>query len=183
VIDRRSRHTQGRRLVAKEETMMRRTAPLLLALVLGCAGELDPDAFLMRDGATATNGGSDGGGAGGGAAVGCAEAPGIFKAHLCDACHDAKGQYANFDMASPGWEMRLVGVKPKGGGATSPSVCATAAKDYLVAGSNPATGLFIDKLKPTTASSCGEQMPTAGEHLSANELACVQRWADALTAR
>ena len=49
-------------------------------------------------------------------------------------------------MASDGWQTRLVGVNPKGAG-LNPSMCA-ANGPYLVAGMQPATGLFLDKLKP-----------------------------------
>ena len=63
----------------------------------------------------------------------------------------------------------------------SPSVCAGGGSVYLVAGSAPATGLFIDKLNAKTASSCGERMPMVGM-LSATELGCVQEWANRLTA-
>jgi hypothetical protein len=163
---------------------------LLLVMCQGCAGELDRSYDWPTGSGGAGSGGIGGGGSGGGgvgdggmsAARGCAEAPGIFTKHSCTACHDASGAFANFDMASPGWETRLVGVRPKGGGKASPSVCASPARDYLVAGSVPATGLFLDKLKPTTTTSCGLQMPSTLDYLSADELTCVQRWADALTA-
>ena len=46
------------------------------------------------------------------------------------------------------WQTRLVGVNPKGGGA-NPSLCG-AGGPYLVAGVQPATGLFLDKVKPDT---------------------------------
>ncbi|HEX3694310.1 MAG TPA: hypothetical protein VH374_02880 [Polyangia bacterium] len=44
--------------------------------------------------------------------------------------------------------------------------------------SQPATGLFLDKLKATPP--CGAQMPlaTVAAPLSATEMACVQKWAN-----
>jgi hypothetical protein len=77
--------------------------------------------------------------------------------------------------------MRMVGkVAPGGGAGTLASMCGGMNRVYLNPGSNPATGLFIDKLKANPP--CGARMPNIGVELSAAELACVQTWANGLTA-
>jgi hypothetical protein len=138
-------------------------------------------------GATGAAGTTGAGGATGTAGTGggtgpCNALP-IFAAHSCayaGACHDNKGTSANFDMSSVGWEKNLVGKMPKGGAPPSgiAGVCPTT-MPYLVAGSSPARGLFLEKLKPKP--SCGAEMPLLTDYLSASELDCVQRWANALT--
>ncbi len=141
-------------------------------------------------GASGTAGTSGAGGAGGstGAAgssggTGPCNALPIFATHQCsypNACHDAKGTAANFDMASSGWENKLVGISPmNGGGSGFMSQCLKAGMPYLVAGSSPARGLFLEKLNPTPL--CGSQMPALPPLLTAQELDCVQRWANGLT--
>ena len=104
----------------------------------------------------------------------------IFTQYNCSAagCHDAAKTGGNFDMMSPGLESRLVGVLPPGGGTTM-SKCATINRPYLDPGSNPATGLFLDKLK--SPAPCGDVMPMIGARLTAADLACVQTWANELT--
>jgi hypothetical protein len=97
------------------------------------------------------------------------------------ACHDANGSAAGFNMASPGWEKAMVGKPPKGGGNPGfTSVCASSGKQYLIPNSQPAQGLFLDKLFKATPP-CGNQMPPIEPTLSAQEMACVQTWANALT--
>jgi len=107
----------------------------------------------------------------------------IFQEHYCTlqgACHDAQGSAANFDMASPGLEKRIVGVFPRGGGVI-PSMCMNVGIPYLMPGSVPATGLFLQKLR-SNHPPCGEQEPPLGPALTPTELDCVQRWANAITA-
>jgi hypothetical protein len=107
----------------------------------------------------------------------------IFAMHSCaypGACHDANGTSANFNMATPGWEKNLVGKMPKGGGSSGfASACAQVGMPYLIAGSQPARGLFLEKLQPKPP--CGSEMPVLTTYLSADELACVQTWANGLT--
>jgi hypothetical protein len=136
-------------------------AALLLVGLAGCPGSLDPSLLDAS---------------GGGGTVNVAP---IFAKYTCaapNACHDANGTAANFDMATTGWEMKLVGTNPKGGGT---SVCASNGP-YLDPGSNPATGLFMTKLKGGTGLVCGVRMPQVGGTLSAGEIAMVQQWANAL---
>ena len=147
----------------------------VVAALLGCAGDLDPTGFPVPDpigGPLPAKSPADG----------ACDVPTIFASYGCPTCHDVKGSFGGFDMASPGWETHLVGVAPKGGGASSPSVCTGGGRVYLAAGSSPATGLFMDKLKPKTASSCGDRMPLIADPLTSAELDCVQQWANALTA-
>jgi hypothetical protein len=130
------------------------------------------------------SGGSDttGGGGAGGSGAPCDAKP-IFVKYQCTvpgACHDAAGAAANLDMVTAGWETKLVGKAPPGGGAV-PSKCGGMNQVYLTAGSKPATGLFIDKLAKAHPQ-CGVQMPNlANGPITAAELACVTSWATALT--
>jgi hypothetical protein len=134
-------------------------------------------------GAAGTGGG---GAAGTGGPVGSCDAKPIILKYSCalaGSCHDALGSAAGLDFATPGWEDRLVGTFPSGGGEVATrSMCAGLGRPYLVAGSNPAMGLLLDKLR-LHPPPCGAAMPDIGGPLTASELACVQLWANALTAR
>ena len=180
------------------------TADLLPVTVPSCGTlVVQPVRFVIPPVGTTGTGGTGGSGAAGmggsggtggaGGASGTAGTSGgtgpcnalpIFAMHNCaspGACHDANGTSANFNMASPGWEKNLVGNRPKAGGAAGfASACVGAGKPYLVAGSSPATGLFIDKLA-LTKPECGMQMPLLPSYLTPTELDCVQRWANGLT--
>jgi len=149
---------------------------VLLALgAAGCPGTVDPSLWPTVAGSA----GAGSPGAGGAGVQACDPAP-IFMAKVCAAagCHDANGTAANFDMASDGWQTRLVAVNPQGAG-LNPSMCA-ANGPYLVADMQPATGLFLDKLKPNTTPACGVLMPQIGAKLDAADFECVQSWANAL---
>jgi hypothetical protein len=148
---------------------------LLAFAAAGCPGNVDPS-LLPRGGGGGGTGNSGGGG--GGTQV-CDPAP-IFAARNCAlaGCHDAAGSSANFDMMTPGWQTQLVGVTPEGGGSL-PSKCVDSGP-YLVPGSNPAAGLFMQKLNADAPAACGDLMPLVGTRLSAADLDCVQSWANAL---
>jgi hypothetical protein len=147
-----------------------------LAAVAGCVGELaNPTDYPPPVSAKLER--PDAGGAPQGGS-GC-DVTAIFAG--CVACHDERGSFGGFDMKSAGWEARLVGGAPTG--ASSASECTGGDRVYLVAGSAPASGLFLDKLRPDTATSCGDQMPLLAPPLDASAMACVQQWANALTAR
>jgi hypothetical protein len=148
-------------------------------------------AFAGGCGSGGAAGGMDAGGTGGTGAA--CDVPKIFSTagYGCaiPACHSAVNPAGNFDMTAVGWETKLVGKAPPGGGGTpapdggvslTASLCATAGQVYLVAGSAPATGLFMSKLSLKTPP-CGARMPNIGGPLTAAELACVQTWANALT--
>ena len=146
---------------------------ILFALAAaGCPGNVDPSLLPVGGGGNSGNGGSGG-------TPTCDPAP-LFAAHNCSlaGCHDATGTSANFEMVSATWQAQLVGVNPKGGGGLA-SMCAGMGP-YLVPGSVPATGLFLDKLKDGTTPACGVLMPLVGEKLTTADFDCVQRWANAL---
>jgi hypothetical protein len=117
---------------------------------------------------------------------GCDTVDQVFAAHSCAldaACHDAKGTSANFSLGGLDftnildWNRRLVGVYPKGGGT---SLCGASPIPYLIAGSMPAQGLLLDKLRKVNPV-CGERMPVIPPDLTADELDCIQRWANEVT--
>ena len=94
-------------------------------------------------------------------------------------CHPtgaARG--AGLDLRSAGVVGRLLDKGPStdtGAGAA----CMAAAKPYLKSGSNPATGLLIDKMTMSTAT-CGTIMPQIGT-LTAAQKKCLTDWATAVT--
>ena len=146
--------------------------------------------FVVTPSTTGTGGAGGGGGGGGGGGSGgtiggtgpCDATP-IFAQHSCAfamACHDASGTSAGFDMKTAGWEKKLVGVMPKGGGGNGiASVCTSAGMPYLVAGKQPATGLFLDKMLQAKPA-CGARMPLIPPDLTPQELDCIQRWANGI---
>lgn len=150
---------------------MTRVVPVLGAILIslsltGCPGSLDPSLA----------GGTGSGGSGGGSQT-CDIAPAVMRGTCAiNGCHDAMGTSAKFDMVSPGLAERLVGVMPPGGG-NVPSACGDSTMPYLVPGSNPATGLFMDKIKNANPA-CGNRMPIGGM-VNATDLDCFQRWANA----
>jgi hypothetical protein len=99
-------------------------------------------------------------------------------------CHDANGTAAGFNMTSPGWQTKLVGMSPVAGAGTAtgfPTMCAGMGP-FLVAGSNPAKGLFLDKIDPTTSTApCGLHMPELQASLTAQQFSCIKSWATTLT--
>jgi hypothetical protein len=118
---------------------------------------------------------------------GCFEVGQIFESKNCaltGACHDFNGAAANFSLLGlpfndlDGWRQRLVGQYSKPGGVLG-SMCGGSQMPYLVAGSYPAKGLLLNKLRANP--SCGDRMPLLGDFLTTTELDCVQRWANKLT--
>jgi len=129
---------------------------LLAVAVTGCAGSLDPG----------VGGGGSNGAMGGSSGNGCQVA--IF-AGQCANCHIAGGNgAAGLDLASPNPEMRLVG---KMGGSTGSCSIMT----LLVANSNPATGVFVDKIT-LSSPPCGSSMPL-GTLPSPADQSCLTGWA------
>jgi hypothetical protein len=168
----------------------------LFAICLtGCPGTLDPTLFpppmTGAAGTTAAAGttggaGTTGMGGTGGALPGCANAQALFDSHMCSlagACHDATGAAANFKMAPAGWETHLVGVAPVGGGNTA-SICfadpAFKTMPYIAAGTKPATGILMAKLRGAVCAPMGARMPNLGTVFTAMEIQCIQDWADKL---
>ena len=99
-------------------------------------------------------------------------------------CHDANGTGGGFNMTSTGWQNNLVGKGPVASpaGALFPSMCAGMNLMFLNPGSKPATGLFLDKINPAKDPPCGLPMPELQNRLTAAQFACIQSWANTLTA-
>jgi hypothetical protein len=110
---------------------------------------------------------------------GAGQQPGKYYCTLAGACHDSQGAAGSLDMLTPGWEQKLVGTFPSSKGQV-PSECLGSSEPYLIAGSSPARGLFLDKLDANPP--CGARMPNLGTEMSPEDRACVQSWANALTA-
>jgi hypothetical protein len=154
-----------------------------LVLCLAGAGSLALAAVNCGGGEETTGtAGTGGGGAGTGGTAAC-DVPKIFTTYSCalaNACHGGATPAAGFAMDKAGWETGLVGKSPMANTTGVASAC-VGKGPYLVAGSNPATGLFIEKLSKKTPV-CGERMPNLpGMELTAAEIACVQTWANNLT--
>jgi hypothetical protein len=140
---------------------------LTLAAACSSGGETSPDA-----GGT---GGASGAGGGGGAAA--CDVNMIFMTNCAQSgCHDPSTKFAGLDLTPPVPATRVVGVAPN-----ATSACSGSGKVFINAGSNPATGLMIDNLKPNPA--CGYQMPFLETPLTPAQQACLQTWANGLTAQ
>jgi hypothetical protein len=99
-------------------------------------------------------------------------------------CHDANGSGGGFSMLAPSWQNNLVGKGPVPSPATAtfPSMCANMNLMFLNANSKPATGLFLDKINPAINPPCGLAMPELQPRLTSAQFACIQSWANTLTA-
>jgi hypothetical protein len=132
-------------------------------------------------GKAGTSGGAGTTGAAG--ATGCGNIQTLFATHSCMvdmACHDSKGSAAGFSMVTAGWEKAMIGRLPRAGGANGlQSQCIGTTTPYLVAGSNPAKGLFLQKL---TTPPCGARMPLVPPVFTDAEMACIQQWANNVVA-
>jgi len=156
-------------------------AGALLAVVAltGCPGDIDPSIKMP------TQGGTGGSGSGtGGSSADCSGANAgdqiITSTCAIGGCHNAgTNPLLNGGLnltVDSGIAARLVGVVSGGNGA---SMCGGNATPYLNDNSNPATGLLIDKIKPSPP--CGAQMPEVPPYLTATQQACVIQWATTLT--
>jgi hypothetical protein len=156
-----------------------------LSILAGCPGTLDPNQFPLSGGAGMPGTGGTGGTTGGGL-PGCATIGAVIEKAGCGidgVCHGANPA-ANFDMVSAGWETRLVGVAPKGGGMLAASICfadpALKTMPYINAGTNPATGLLMTKLMGNACSPMGKQMPSGLPPLTTDQMKCFQDFANKL---
>jgi len=150
------------------------TAGVVLAGLAGCAGELDPSLLPGGSGNPLGQAGSGGG------AAAC-DAPQMVFAGRCAApgCHSANSAGgAGLDLASAGVVGRLLGQGPSTNVAAG-AACESVGKPYLVAGSNPPTGLLMDKMEATKVT-CGSTMSALAQ-LNASQLACLSAWATAVT--
>jgi hypothetical protein len=154
-------------------------AGVVLSALVGCAGEIDPSLIPGRGGGGSPLGQAGSGGGGGIAAV--CDAPQMVFATSCavPGCHAASSiGGAGLDLVSAGVAARLLGQGPSTNVAAG-AACANAGQPYLVAGSNPAAGLLMDKMGTVTVT-CGSSMSTFGQ-LSSSQLACLSAWATAVT--
>jgi len=95
-------------------------------------------------------------------------------------CHSGSAPAANLSLAGTDLASVLVNKMPAGGGPTGQtSLCSGMGLTYLVGGSNPATGLFLQKLDPSPP--CGVQMPQIGNKVTSADRACFQTFANSLT--
>lgn len=144
----------------------------VLAGLSGCAGELDPSLLQGASGSA--------GSGGGGSAAAC-DAPQMVFAASCaiPGCHAANPTSgAGLDLGSAGVVARLLGQGPSTNAAAG-AACASAGKPYLVAGSNPATGLLMDKMDAAKVT-CGSTMSVLAQ-LTPSQLTCLSAWATAVT--
>jgi hypothetical protein len=144
----------------------------VLAGLAACAGEIDPS--LIPNANNPTGQGGSGG------ATPC-DAPKMVFATSCAiaGCHAANSAGgAGLDLASAGVVGRLLGQGPSTNAAAG-ALCTDAGKPYLVAGSNPATGLLMDKMDAAKLM-CGSPMSLLGQ-LTATQLTCLSAWATGVT--
>jgi hypothetical protein len=108
---------------------------------------------------------------------------GKYTCTIQGACHDSQQSATGLDMTSADWEQKLLVTGASNGRVSDlDSMCLGTNEPYLIKGSFPARGLFMDKLKSPTP--CGMQMPTIpGPITDAADMACIQSWANALTAQ
>jgi hypothetical protein len=130
-------------------------------LLAGCPGSLEPGVGVGLGGMGGSGGGSNG-----------CEVPILTN---CGGCHIAGNGSAGLDLMSAGVGARLVGA-PSSTNTSLGAMCM--GKTLLVAGSNPAAGLFIDKI--TNMQDCGSAMPI-GPALENAQLDCLKTWALSVT--
>jgi|HubBroStandDraft_2_1064218.scaffolds.fasta_scaffold23720_3 hypothetical protein len=163
-------------------------------MLSGCPGTLDPSQFGSGSGGSTATGGSTG--TGGAAANNCTGdldgATLVMTQCAISGCHDATDANtlgAGLDLTvDSSIGSRLVGVVSPGDTNAS-SVCGGNTEPYLVSGSNPATGLLVQKIQTspkcaTTESPpcCGTPMPYPGiVLLSVQQQNCLIQWATTLT--
>lgn len=152
----------------------------LLALCLvGCAGSL-PENLKGGGG----GGGSGGGGSGGGTVpdVMCSDGMKatvkiIMTCGQTAICHDATAASAGGLILNTA--NVLVGNLLDKNPTAKSTLCSKYGGPYLKGGSNPATGLFLNKLVMTPA--CGASMPFAKPLLPQADIDCLTQWATAVT--
>jgi len=167
---------------------------LVSVLILsGCPGTLDPNQFNMTSGTGGSGsggsnptGGSTGTGGGSGSCTGGNNGANIVTANCATTfCHipgdKNAGTSGGLDLTvDANIGSRLVGVKTVGS-VDNASECVGNTTPYLNAGSNPATGLLIDKVTMTHPP-CGGQMPDSAPFpLTATQQSCLIQWATTLT--
>ena len=146
---------------------------VLLATIAGCAGSLSADFPVDAGGAPASDSGVP-------LTTSCDRATTILGA--CLACHSTASAATNggFDMEIAGWEKKLVGMTTPAN-APATSLCRGKNLVFLEAKTQPARGLFLDKIRLATPP-CGVQMPRLLPKLSAGDTACIEAWANGIVA-
>ena len=129
---------------------------LMSIFLLGCPGTLDP-------------------GVGAGGSTGNANCQVELLASKCaiPGCHSGSTPTAGLDLGAADLAARLVDHDT--GDSASGSMCS--GMKLLNGGSNPATGVLIDKI---TAPTCGVMMPI-GTPLTTAQTTCLKDWATTLT--
>ncbi len=95
-------------------------------------------------------------------------------ASKCVGCHATASASVGLDLEAANPESRMIG-KPTGAGTSCPG------GTLLVAGSIPASGVFIDKITNHPPTCGGAAMPLVGS-LTGTELTCLTNWANSVTA-
>ena len=165
-------------------------------MLSGCPGTLDPSLFPTSGaGGNQGSGGGNptGGSTGTGGCTGVNDGAAIVMSQCAiSGCHDpadANTFGAGLDLTvDANISSRLVDVTT-GGSATNGSSCVGNTEPYLNGGSNPATGLLIQKIqsspKCSTSESppcCGTLMPYPGvSPLTPTQQTCLIQWATTLT--
>jgi hypothetical protein len=162
-----------------------------LLMLTGCPGTLDPALFnTTGTGGSKGTGGTTGSGGSGSNCTGANDPAAIITTNCASlGCHDSSGAQFSGGLnlvvdATIG--SRLVDVTTVGT-ADNGSSCVGNPLPYLQGGSNPATGLLIDKIQSSpkcTANSacCGLPMPSPGiQLLPAQQQTCLIQWATTLT--
>jgi hypothetical protein len=105
----------------------------------------------------------------------------LFSAKSCtvSGCHASTQPAAGLDLMSAGLADRLLDKSPVAGVGLQPSMCVGANRNYLNGGSDPATGLLLDKVGTTPP--CGARMPSGLPPLNNSQMACLRSWALTVT--
>jgi hypothetical protein len=97
----------------------------------------------------------------------------LFRGPKCSPCHGVVTLYpTSLDLASDGLAARIVD-KQAAGNNPLKGMCDGHA---LLPANAPLTGLFVEKVADPHPS-CGDPMPQGMPRLTADEIACVKRWA------
>lgn len=160
-------------------------ALLALTALSGCPGDIDPSIKMPSGSGTGGSGSSGTGGTSGGGDCTGGNSGDQIVAGTCatSGCHG--GSASTINLIGAGLDLtvnstigsRLVGVTSPGKGG---SMCGGNSEPYLTSGTNPATGLLIDKISQSTPP-CGFQMPSGNPPLTADQQQCVIQWATTLT--
>jgi hypothetical protein len=164
--------TVGKKMAHSEEVLVVGLGLLVTAAVAGCGpGSLSPE---FTDGGDASSVDM------GAPVLGCDRAKTLLAA--CLACHSTAAAATNggFDMEATDWDKRLVGMSTPAN-APGTSLCKGKNLVFLEANTQPARGLFLDKIR-LAMPPCGVQMPRLLPKLSAQDTACIEAWANGIVA-